>query len=178
MQTSRNLPIQSPFQMRQSRSFRVFKKKSAVKVYTQAEKFGCSQSRQNLLEVAFSNSMRIDWSKKAVISESQNAFTSQMMDNSKYSLKKYPLSSLKKMNTSSEKETLAKTFICLLKDRQRHKKLSNFSSKIPTRFTEALAKVKLEEGQKSLISFLMQISKGSTTTLLRKREWIWEFWHQ
>lgn len=79
------------------------------------------------------------------------------------------------MNTSLDKEKLAKTFICLLKDRQRHKKLFNFSSKIRILFTEASAKAKQEEGQKSHISFLMQISKGSTTTLLRKKEWIWEF---
>lgn len=55
--------------MKQNLSFKVLKNKSAAKVFIQAEKFGCSQSHQNLLELAFSNSMKIDWSKKAVISE-------------------------------------------------------------------------------------------------------------
>lgn len=55
--------------MKQSLSFKDLKNKSAAKVFIQAEKFGCLQLHQNPFELAFSNSMKIDWFKKAVISE-------------------------------------------------------------------------------------------------------------
>ena len=79
------------------------------------------------------------------------------------------------MSMSLEKEILAKTFICLLRDKQRLKRLFNFSRKILILFTEASAKAKQEEEPKSHINFPMLISKESITTLLRKREWIWVF---
>jgi hypothetical protein len=76
---------------------------------------------------------------------------------------------------SLEKETLARTFIFLLRDRQKHKGQSSCSKKIRIHYTEGPTRVRQEGELKNLLNSLMRILKASIIILQGKNEWSWEF---
>jgi hypothetical protein len=76
---------------------------------------------------------------------------------------------------SLEKETLARIFIFLLRDRQKHKEQSSCLKKIQIHYTEGLTRVRQEGELKNLLSSLMRISKAYIIILQGKNEWNWEF---
>ena len=116
--------------------------------------------------------------KRDSILEKWSVSTCWTMNSWRCLLKESNLSSSKKTNTCSDRETKVRSFICLYKVKQRHKEQFSYSKKILIPCIEDYRKFKQEEDQRNLLSFHMQILKEFTTILRRKKEWSWEYWLQ